>query len=232
MRALSEAAIPELEEVRESLFDSGMTAEMATISQEDIAEATAALQLPQIADVIKAMAALNHPRVIAALTALQRCSSNKMNEKPRKKKKKAALKPIVVNNLFVICFLWTLLGIFMLFGADRNSVNTPASIALFAIYMIVQVTIIILILYATSFFLHFIFVTFITHRYVTQRQVKKSGITRLITLAFLIQGWTALVYSFAGIFLFFQHAFEIGVLQNDRNVRRHHASHTCAAARS
>ncbi len=207
-----------------------MTAEMATISNEAIAEATAALQLPQIADVIKALAALNHPRVVAALTALQRCSSNKMT-KPPKQKKKAKLKPIVVNNLFVICFLWTLLGIFMLYGADRNSVSTGASIALFAIYMIVQLTIIVLILYATSFFLHCIFVTFTTHRYVTQRQVKKSGITRLITLGFLIQGWTALVYSFSGIYLFFQHAFQIGVLQTERNVRRHMAS-PCAAARS
>lgn len=179
--------------------------------QGELDQAMAALQLPEIAQVLSALAALQRPEVVASLGVLQRLAAKNQSiaSLPSRKRSPSmlnatlsqTLKPIFRNNLFIITFAWTFLGIFLLYVADRNSVSDSAAITIFSIYMIMQVTLVVLILY------------------VTQRQVKKVTKSNRITLGFLIQGWLALVYSFAGIYAFMNHAYQLGLLNHDPNVR-------------
>jgi hypothetical protein len=173
-------------------------------------EAMAALQNPSVANAIHALAALQQPGVAAALGALQRLINKEQSSDNRTRERrptsayavvKQTLKPIFVNNLFIMAFTWTFLGLFLLYAADRASTKADASLAIFGIYTVVQIVLVLLILY------------------VTQRQVKKVTKSHRITLGFLIQGWLALVYSFAGIYLFLQHAYQIGLVQPNSNVR-------------
>ena len=187
--------------------DAGSTQQPSVI-QEELDQAMAALQLPEIAQVISALAALQRPGVVEALALLQRLAAKNQSivALPGRRRSPSTLKatiahPIFVNNLFITTFAWTFLGIFLLYVADRDAVSDSASITIFSIYMIVQVMLIILILYVTS------------------RQVKKVSKSNRITLGFLIQGWLSLVYSFAGIYGFLNHAFQLGLLQSDPNVR-------------
>jgi hypothetical protein len=180
---------------------------------ENWAEALAALQNPAVADAIKALAALQQPGVAAALGALQRYIHKEQLSDSRSRERritlntstfaavKQTLKPIFVNNLFIMAFTWTFLGLFLLYAADREITKADASLAIFSIYTVVQIILVLLILY------------------VTQRQVKKVTKTHGITLGFLIQGWLALVYSFAGIYMFLQHAYQIGLVRPNSNVR-------------
>jgi hypothetical protein len=175
--------------------------------QGELDQATAALQLPEIAQVISALAALQRPEVVAALGVLQRLAAKNQSIAALPSRKRSpstlnstlsqTLKPIFRNNLFITTFAWTFLGIFLLYVADRNAVSDPAAIAIFCIYMIMQVTLVVLILYVTS------------------RQVKKVSKSNRITLGFLIQGWLSLVYSFAGIYGFLNHAYQLGLLNKD-----------------
>lgn len=102
------------------------------------------------------------------------------------------IQPIVRNNLFITTVVWTLLGLFLLYAADRSTTGSEYSLSIFAVYGLVQCTLAVFILRVTS------------------KQVRKIQ-NRNITLGFLIQGWMALVFVFAGLYLFFQHSFTIGL---------------------
>ena len=178
-----------------------------SVVQEELDQAMAALQLPEIAQVISALAALQRPGVVEALAVLHRLAAKNQSiaALPGRRRSpstmNATLKPIFVNNLFITTFAWTFLGIFLLFVADRDAVSDSSAITIFSIYMIVQVMLIILILYVTS------------------RQVKKVSKSNRITLGFLIQGWLSLVYSFAAIYAFLNHAYQLGLLNSYPDVR-------------
>jgi hypothetical protein len=182
-----------------------------SVIQKELDQAMAALQLPEIAQVISALAALQRPGVVEALGVLHRLAAKNQSiaALPGRRRSpstlnatfRQTLKPIFVNNLFITTFAWTFLGIFLLYVADRDAVSDSSAITIFSIYMIIQVMLIVLILYVTS------------------RQVKKVSKSNRITLGFLIQGWLSLVYSFAGIYAFLNHAYQLGLLNSDPNVR-------------
>jgi len=109
-----------------------------TADDTGITQALAALQHPDIAAAINAIALLQRPDVAAALAVLQRVSNLKCNERVKcnehvnvnrseaapasAKSKRAArklIKPAVTNNLFVITVLWNIIGMFLLYAADR-----------------------------------------------------------------------------------------------------------------
>ena len=103
-----------------------------TADDTGITQALAALQHPDIAAAINAIALLQRPDVAAALAVLQRVSNLKRNEQVNfnrseaapaaAKSKRAArklIKPAVTNNLFVITVLWNIIGMFLLYAADR-----------------------------------------------------------------------------------------------------------------
>jgi hypothetical protein len=169
------------------------------MDQRDVDATLAALQKPEIAAALSALAALQQPAVAAALGVLRRYSSQQ-REAPRPISRnfgrasvyKKVIKPIVRNNLFVTTVAWTLLGLFLLYAADKNSTGSNAALAIFGIYGIVQCTLAVFILRVTS------------------KQISKVH-NRSITLGFLIQGWMALVFTFAGLYMFFQHAYTIGL---------------------
>ena len=103
-----------------------------TADDTGITQALAALQHPDIAAAINAIALLQRPDVAAALAVLQRVSNLKCNEqfnvnrseaapaaaKPKRAARKL-IKPAVTNNLFVITVLWNIIGMFLLYAADR-----------------------------------------------------------------------------------------------------------------
>jgi hypothetical protein len=103
-------------------------------------------------------------------------------------------RPIAKNNLFIITVLWTFLGLFILYGAAKRKDNPDVEIVIFAIYGIVQVTLAVFTIIVTS----------------TQARDLRSN---NITLSFLLQGWMALVFCFAGTYLFFQNAYSLGVVK-------------------
>jgi hypothetical protein len=181
----------------------------------DVDATLAALQKPEIAAALSALAALQQPAVAAALRVLQRYSSQQ-REAPRPISRnlgrasvvyKQVIKPIVRNNLFVTTVVWTMLGLFLLYAADRSSTGSDAALAIFGIYGIVQCTLAVFILRVTT------------------KQISKVQ-NRSITLGFLIQGWLALVFTFAGLYLFFQHAYTIGLQKTSDDFVR-----ACAVAR-
>jgi hypothetical protein len=155
-------------------------------------------------DTSDALAALQHPEISAAINAAiigvlqkysQKRSLSAMQPPPENELTKLTIvKPVVKNNLFVITVIWTILGLFILFAGVQNKGNFEVEIAIFTIYGIVQVALAVFTLLVTSS---------------QAKQVYKRG----ITLAFLIQGWMALVLSFAGTYLFFQNAYTIGLVQ-------------------
>jgi hypothetical protein len=169
------------------------------INQREIDSTLAALRKPEIATALSALAALQQPDVATALRVLRQYSSRRP-ENPRHVSSytgrasvyKKVIKPIVRNNLFVTTFVWTLLGLFLLYAADRSTTGNGYSLAIFGIYGIVQCTLAVFILRVTS------------------KQISKVR-NHSITLGFLIQGWMALVFTFAGLYLFFQHAYTIGL---------------------
>ncbi len=145
-----------------------------------------------------ALAAMQHPEISAAINAaiisvLQRYDTNQPSRQTSSRPdKRSVLKPIVKNNLFIITVIWTIIGLFLLYGAVQSSdINTE--IAVFAIYGIVQLTLVAFTVIVTS------------------KQVQKVY-KRSITLGFLLQGWFALVLSFAGTYLFLQNAYSLGVV--------------------
>lgn len=184
------------------------------MDQGDVDATLAALQKPEIAAALSALAALQQPAVAAALRVLQRYSSQQ-REAPRPISRtfgrasvyKKVIKPIVRNNLFVTTVVWTVLGLFLLYAADRSSTGSDAALAIFGIYGIVQCTLAIFILRVTT------------------KQISKVQ-NRSITLGFLIQGWLALVFTFAGLYMFFQHAYTIGLQKTSDDFVR-----ACAVAR-
>jgi hypothetical protein len=103
-------------------------------------------------------------------------------------------RPIAKNNLFIITVLWTFLGLFILYGAAKRKDNPDVEIVIFTIYGIVQVTLAVFTIIVTS----------------TQARDLRSN---NITLSFLLQGWMALVFCFAGTYLFFQNAYSLGVVK-------------------
>ena len=145
-----------------------------------------------------ALAAMQHPEISAAINAaiisvLQRYDTNQPSrETSTRPDKRSVLKPIVKNNLFIITVIWTIIGLFLLYGAVQSSDNNT-EIAVFAIYGIVQLTLVAFTVIVTS------------------KQVQKVY-KRSITLGFLLQGWFALVLSFAGTYLFLQNAYSLGVV--------------------
>lgn len=169
------------------------------MSEREVAAAIAALQNPEIAAAINALAALRRPEVASALGVLQRYSSRQQPAarpvSSRSSNRASVFKkiqPIVRNNLFITTVVWTLLGLFLLYAADRSTTGSEYSLSIFAVYGLVQCTLAVFILRVTS------------------KQVRKIQ-NRNITLGFLIQGWMALVFVFAGLYLFFQHSFTIGL---------------------
>ena len=155
-------------------------------SDPNIAHALAALQHPDIAAALNCLALLQRPDVAQALGVLQRYSNLKRDEPapaPPKPKRKL-IKPVVTNNLFVITLIWTFIGLFLLYAADRSD-GDSATYAIFALYALVQILLIVFI------------------SLVTLKQVKQIR-HRSISLAFLVQGWMALVLAFAGTYLLFQ----------------------------
>jgi hypothetical protein len=164
-----------------------------------------------------ALAAMQHPEISAAINAaiisvLQRYDTKPLShETSIRPEKRRAIKPIVTNNLFIITAIWTIIGLFLLYGALRNS-NINVEIAIFSIYGFVQMTL--------------VFFTVI----VTSHQVQKVR-KRSITLGFLLQGWFALVLSFAGTYLFLQNAHSLGFakLQNAQEKAVSPASRACYA---
>ena len=103
-----------------------------TADDTGITQALAALQHPDIAAAINAIALLQRPDVAAALAVLQRVSNLKCNEQVNVNRSEAApaaakpkraarklIKPAVTNNLFVITVLWNIIGMFLLYAADR-----------------------------------------------------------------------------------------------------------------
>ncbi len=158
-------------------------------SDPNIAHALAALQHPDIAAALNCLALLQRPDVAQALGVLQRYSNIKRDEPapaPPKPKRKL-IKPVVTNNLFVITLLWTFIGLFLLYAADKSDGADSHVVAytIFALYALVQSLLIVFILL------------------VTLKQVKQIQ-NRSISLAFLVQGWLALVLAFAGTYLFLQ----------------------------
>jgi hypothetical protein len=104
---------------------------------------------------------------------------------------KAKTRKIVANNLAMIVMLWTIIGCFLIYGADAS--NSPySSYALFLIYSIVQ-----------AFLITFISI-------VTVRQVPRKD----TTLQFLIQSWLALTLAFAGVYLFLQQALGVNITKD------------------
>jgi hypothetical protein len=179
------------------------------MSEREVAAAIAALQNPEIAAAINALAALRRPEVASALGVLQRYSSRQQPAarpvSSRSSNRASVFKkiqPIVRNNLFITTVVWTLLGLFLLYAADRSTTGSEYSLSIFAVYGLVQCTLAVFILRVTS------------------KQVRKIQ-NRNITLGFLIQGWMALVFVFAGLYLFFQHSFTIGLQKmTDAYVRK------------
>jgi hypothetical protein len=104
------------------------------------------------------------------------------------------MRPIAKNNLFIITVLWTFLGLFILYGAANAKHNPDVEIVIFTIYGTVQVTLAVFTIIVTS----------------TQARDLRSN---NITLSFLLQGWMALVFCFAGTYLFFQNAYSLGVVK-------------------
>ena len=155
-------------------------------SDPNIAHALAALQHPDIAAALNCLALLQRPDVAQALGVLQRYSNIKRDEPapaPPKPKRKL-IKPVVTNNLFVITLLWTFIGLFLLYAADISD-GDSATYAIFTLYALVQILLIVFI------------------SLVTLKQIKQIR-HRSISLAFLVQGWMALILAFAGTYLFFQ----------------------------
>jgi len=99
---------------------------------------------------------------------------------------KAKTRKIVSNNLAMIVMLWTIVGCFLIYGADSSN-SRYSSYALFLIYSIVQ-----------AFLITFILI-------VTVRHVPRND----TTLEFLLQSWLALTLAFAGVYLFLQQALGI-----------------------
>jgi hypothetical protein len=176
----------------------------------NISAALSALNNPQFSAAINALVALQQPGVTAALAVLQQysnqtpnphldCENSLLSESSgdgssRKQTSfQKKIRPVFRNNLFVITVLWTLLGLFILYGSQSKDTT---SIAIFAVYGIVQSTLAIFILIVTS------------------KQVQKIQY-RTVTLGFLLQGWLALVLNFAGLYLFFYHSFTIALDQKD-----------------
>jgi hypothetical protein len=150
-------------------------------------------------DVSGALAAMQHPEISAAINAaiigvLQRYDTKQLSRETFiRPEKRRSIKPIVTNNLFIITAIWTIVGLFLLFAAVRNS-DLNVEVAIFAIYGIVQMTLVVFTVIVTS------------------KQVQKVY-KRSITLGFLLQGWFALVLSFAGTYLFLQNAYSIGFVK-------------------
>jgi hypothetical protein len=145
-----------------------------------------------------ALAAMQHPEISAAINAailsvLQRYDTSQSSRATSTRPdKRSVMKPVVKNNLFIITVIWTIIGLFLLYGAVQSS-NINTEIAIFAIYGIVQLTLVAFTVIVTS------------------KQVQKVY-KRSITLGFLLQGWFALVLSFAGTYLFLQNAYSLGVV--------------------
>ena len=160
-------------------------------------QALAALSHPDIAAAIVALSVLQRPDVSAALRVLQRYIQNQTEQQgPPRKVPRSKLKPIMINNLFVITFIWTFIGIFLVKSASNDQLTDSESLAIFAVYGTVQSSLALFILCVTS------------------QKTKKSH-SRTITIGFLLQSWLALVLVFAGIYLFFQHAYLIGLVDRD-----------------
>ena len=114
------------------------------------------------------------------------------------------MRPIVKNNLFIITVIWTFLGLFILYAAAKRKESPDVEIVIFTIYGIVQVLLAVFTIIVTS----------------TQARDLRSN---NITLSFLLQGWMALVFCFAGTYLFFQNAYSLGLVKLssiDQAVRR------------
>lgn len=150
-------------------------------------------------DTSAALAAMQHPEISAAINAaiisvLQSYDANQLlQQTSSRSEKRRVFKPIVTNNLFVITAIWTVVGLFLLFAAVKNS-DINIEIAIFSIYGIVQMTLAVFTVIVTS------------------KQVQKVY-KRSITLGFLLQGWFALVLAFAGTYLFLQNSYSIGFVK-------------------
>ena len=167
------------------------------------ASALSAMQNPDIS------AAINRAiiDVLCQFSARQITADTSLSPDPRSHtpKRSTGMRPIVKNNLFIITALWTFLGLFILYGAAAQRKNNPdVEIVIFTIYGIVQVTLAVFTIIVTS----------------TQARDLRSN---NITLSFLLQGWMALVFCFAGTYLFFQNAYSLGLVKLsliDQAVRR------------
>lgn len=180
--------------------------ENATV-RPDTAAALLALHNPQFSAAIKALAALQQPDVAAALSALRQYNDQRVKASrdvgiefsssvhTRRRNSMAIvakrMKPVVRNNLFIITMVWTLLGLFLLYAAQSQN---ETSVAVFVIYGIVQCTLA-------------VFICLVTYKQLSKIQY------HTVTLGFLVQGWLALTFNFAGLYLFFYHSFTINMNQ-------------------
>ena len=175
------------------------------VFEHDLATIIATLRQPEMLPIVTALASLLRPGPSPAEGRMFTLVDPLSHQPPHTVKEVAALsddtadtgfvetkhfkaKPrkIVSNNLAMIVMLWTIIGCFLIYGADAS--NSPySSYALFLIYSIVQ-----------AFLITFISI-------VTVRQVPRKD----TTLQFLLQSWLALTLAFAGVYLFLQQALGI-----------------------
>ena len=166
------------------------------------ASALSAMQNPDIS------AAINRAiiDVLCQFSARQITADTSLSPDPRShtSQRSTGMRPIVKNNLFIITVIWTFLGLFILYAAAKRKESPDVEIVIFTIYGIVQVLLAVFTIIVTS----------------TQARDLRSN---NITLSFLLQGWMALVFCFAGTYLFFQNAYSLGLVKLsliDQAVRR------------
>jgi len=174
----------------------------ASAHEVNTASALSAMQNPDIS------AAINKAiiDVLCQFSARQITADTSLSPDPRSHtpKRSTGMRPIVKNNLFIITVIWTFLGLFILYAAAKRKESPDVEIVIFTIYGIVQVLLAVFTIIVTS----------------TQARDLRSN---NITLSFLLQGWMALVFCFAGTYLFFQNAYSLGLVKLssiDQAVRR------------
>jgi hypothetical protein len=175
-----------------TLSNSETANQRPSVHEVNTASALSAMQNPDIS------AAINKAiiDVLCQFSARQITADTSLSPGPRSHtpKRSTGMRPIVKNNLFIITALWTFLGLFILYGAANRKKNPDVEIVIFTIYGIVQVTLAVFTLIVTSTY---------------ARNLRSHN----ITLSFLVQGWMALNFSFAGTYLFFQNAYSLGVVK-------------------